>query len=223
MIEKLKKLQDKEINQDFIKTQILDLKTKKETISFIDASPQRLEILKGILKKHDQKLSQLDDKNVNSVEKLKVVEQKYEENIQVKELEVAYQKANSLKEQISKLENEQISVMEEKEGVEKEIEQQEDEIKSQKRIYEEQLKGLNTNLTELNVTGKKEKKEIEVLRQEIPVDILARYEKLKHKLKLPVIINIKDGYCTACGMEQPSYTGKQKLKTCVNCSRIFNV
>ncbi|WP_350344763.1 hypothetical protein PRVXT_001199 [Proteinivorax tanatarense] len=222
MLEKLNLLQSLEIKHVNLLKEIQMLEREAKNLNIDTTATEELDKLLLRLESLNKDLKKMSHESGQLNEELKTVEQKYEENVNPKEIESVYDKANIIKEQIFKAEDKELSIMEKMEVLEKEVNFLKSSIESKTINYKKQKDFFAENLKALTVKLQDNDDEIKVIREQMKQEILAQYDLLKSKLSLPVIVALNNGYCSVCGMEQPSYIGNENLVTCVNCSRIFD-
>lgn len=136
------------------------------------------------------------------------------------------QEIQNCKEAISRLEDQQLSLMEQADGIAKEIQRANQEHDAAKKDTEDQL----AELTQREASLQKELAAAESSRQEgaekVDASLRARYERLlKHK-GAKALVGVEHGVCGGCHMKLPVQIlvickGQQELPTCPNCGRLL--
>ncbi|HZR17102.1 MAG TPA: C4-type zinc ribbon domain-containing protein [Verrucomicrobiae bacterium] len=130
------------------------------------------------------------------------------------------------KEEIFKIENREIELMEQAESAQKEVARATVAAAEARKLMEEQLSQLNAREQNL----KKELAELTANRQEMATAVdesaRARYERLVRNKGESVVVGVQHGVCGGCHMRLPaqilvSCQAQQELVTCTNCGRIL--
>lgn len=133
---------------------------------------------------------------------------------------------NTCKEEIFKIENREIELMEQAEAAQKEVARATQAANEARKLMEEQL----SQLTGREQNLKKELAELTANREELAgaVDESARgrYERLVKNKGENVVVGVQHGVCGGCHMRLPaqilvSCQAQQELVTCTNCARIL--
>lgn len=130
------------------------------------------------------------------------------------------------KEAISKLDDQQIELMEKSEAVQKEVD-------AANRAFSEAKKALDARVADLNAREGNLKKELEGLaknREELAAAVddatRSKYERLLKQKGRNVVVGIQHGVCGGCHMKLSrsiivGCQGDQEIMTCPNCARIL--
>ena len=130
------------------------------------------------------------------------------------------------KEEIFKIENREIELMEQAEAAQTEVARATQAAAEARKLMEEQLVQLGAREQNL----KKELAELTANRQELSGAVdeaaRARYERLVRNKGESVVVGVQHGVCGGCHMRLPaqilvSCQAQQELVTCTNCGRIL--
>jgi predicted nucleic acid-binding Zn-ribbon protein len=130
------------------------------------------------------------------------------------------------KEEIFKIENREIELMEQGEAVQKDVVRSTQALAEARKLMEEQLTQLGAREQNL----KKELLELTRNREELAAAVddsaRARYERLVRNKGENVVVGVQHGVCGGCHMRLPaqivvSCQAQQELVTCTNCGRIL--
>jgi len=133
---------------------------------------------------------------------------------------------NTCKEEIFKIENREIELMEQAEAAQKEVVRATQAAAEARKLMDEQL----TQLADREENLKKELAELTANREELAgaVDESARgrYERLVRNKGESVVVGVQHGVCGGCHMRLPAQVlvtcqAQQELVTCTNCGRIL--
>lgn len=130
------------------------------------------------------------------------------------------------KEDIFKIENREIELMEQAEAAQKEVTRATQAAVEARKLMEEQLSQLGAREENL----KKELAELTTNREELSAAVdenaRARYERLVRNKGESVVVGVQHGVCGGCHMRLPAQVlvtcqAQQELVTCTNCGRIL--
>ena len=130
------------------------------------------------------------------------------------------------KEEIFKIENREIELMEQAETVQKEVLRATQSANESKKLMEEQLSQLGARELNLN----KELVELTTNREELAAAVddgaRDRYERLVRNKGENVVVGVQHGVCGGCHMRLPAQIvvtcqAQQEIVTCTNCGRIL--
>jgi predicted nucleic acid-binding Zn-ribbon protein len=130
------------------------------------------------------------------------------------------------KEAIFKIEDQEISLMEQGEAAQKEVIRGTQAANEARKIADEQVAQLGVREENL----KKELAELETNREELASAVdggaRGRYERLVKNKGENVVVGVQHGVCGGCHMKLPpqllvSCQAQQELVTCINCGRIL--
>lgn len=133
---------------------------------------------------------------------------------------------NTCKEEIFKIENREIELMEQAESAQKEATRATQAANDARKLMEEQLAQLAGREQNL----KKELADLTTNREELAAAVdegaRARYERLVRNKGENVVVGVQHGVCGGCHMRLPaqvmvSCQAQQELVTCTNCGRIL--
>ena len=133
---------------------------------------------------------------------------------------------NTCKEEIFKIENREIELMEQAESAQKEAARATQAANDARKLMEEQLAQLAGREQNL----KKELADLTTNREELAAAVdggaRARYERLVKNKGENVVVGVQHGVCGGCHMRLPaqvmvSCQAQQELVTCTNCGRIL--
>jgi predicted nucleic acid-binding Zn-ribbon protein len=130
------------------------------------------------------------------------------------------------KEEIFKIENREIELMEQAETAQKEVLRATQSANESKKLMEEQLSQLGARELNLN----KELVELTTNREELAAAVddgaRDRYERLVRNKGENVVVGVQHGVCGGCHMRLPAQIvvtcqAQQEIVTCTNCGRIL--
>jgi uncharacterized protein len=226
-IEKLLILQDRDRRLRRLRGELSEIEPERQVLKAKAAGAQTgLDNAKTRVKEIESKRKQLE----LDVEAKKELIRKYaNQQMQTRkneEYRALNQEIENCKAAIFKIEDEEISLMEEAEAAQKEVVKATQAAAEAKKLVDDQITQLGAREQNL----KKELAELEANREElanaVDEDVRARYERLfKHKGE-NVVVGIQHGVCGGCHMKVPpqvllSCRQQQELVTCSNCGRIL--
>lgn len=130
------------------------------------------------------------------------------------------------KEEIRKIEDRELEIMEQAEAAQKEVLRATEAATASKKLMEEQLAQLDAREANL----RKELVELERNREELAAaveeSVRARYERLVRSKGENVVVGVQHGVCGGCHMRLPAQImvmcqAQQEVVTCTNCGRIL--
>jgi hypothetical protein len=130
------------------------------------------------------------------------------------------------KEDIRKIEDRELEIMEQAEAAQKEVLRATEAATASKKLMEEQLAQLDAREANL----RKELAELERNREELAAaveeSVRARYERLVRSKGENVVVGVQHGVCGGCHMRLPAQImvtcqAQQEVVTCTNCGRIL--
>jgi uncharacterized protein len=227
VIEKLLVLQDRDRKIHRLSEELLRTGPERQLLqSKAQAAQASLEASKALGKQieSDRKKLELDvDAKKLQIEKYSLQQFQTKKNEEYKALG---HQIETCKEDITKLEDTEIELMEQAEAAQKTLAQALREAGEIKKSVDDQLKVMAQRETNL----KKELSELQSSRQQLTAQLdegsLARYERLlKHKGE-HVVVGIEHGVCGGCHMQFPVQVliqcqAQQEIVPCPNCGRIL--
>jgi len=226
-IEKLLILQDRDRKILRVQQELAHITPERETLRARAASTQsQLDAAKGRGKQieADRKRLEVD------VESKKTQIEKYaNQQLQTRKNEEYRALAHEIdgcKADISKIEDQEIGLMEQAEAAQKDVVRATQEAAAAKKLVDEQVAQLNQREENL----KKELVELQSSRAELAsaVDEVARsrYERLLNSKGDNVVVGIDHAACGGCHMKLPAQIlvlcqGHKELVSCINCGRIL--
>jgi predicted nucleic acid-binding Zn-ribbon protein len=190
-----------------------------ELSAVVETKREQLEALRKRRKEKDKQLQAGQETLKKTRDRLLEVKTNREYQSMLKEIET-FETKNS------RVEDEIISLLEELDVFEKELNTQEADLDAQRRRYEEDkasmTKELNSIAEELDLCARKS----EAVRKKIPADTLRKYEQIKNAARGVAVVSVWKEVCDGCHMSIPPqlYNELQKsnvLITCPSCSRII--
>ena len=143
-----------------------------------------------------------------------------------KEYSALQQEIASLKADGSLLEDQILTILEQAEGVQKQVRQERERLTRAEKETQEEQKALNIRANELKtqIAGFEEKR-IEIMKQ-VPPEARELYDKIIEKKEGLAVVPVLGEACGACRMEiRPQLLNETRLKEslviCENCSRIL--
>jgi predicted nucleic acid-binding Zn-ribbon protein len=227
VIEKLLILQDRDRKIRRLKGELAHIEPQRQTMKAkVAAANATLENAKTRVKELESQRKELE----LEVEAKKQLITKYaNQQLQTRKNEEYRALANEIqtcKEAIFKIEDQEISLMEQGEAAQKEVVRATQAANEARKLSEDQVAQLGVREENL----KKELAELETNRGELAaaVDsgVRARYERLVKNKGENVVVGVQHGVCGGCHMKlQPqlvvSCQAQQELVTCSNCGRIL--
>ena len=227
VIEKLLVLQDRDRKIRRLRGELTQIEPERQAQRARAAEAQRA------LEKAKERAKQLesDRKNLElEVESKKQLIAKYSlQQFQTRkndEYRALAHEIDSCKEEIVKIEDRELELMEQAEAAQKEVVRANHDATETRKFVEDQTTQLGASEQAL----KKELAELEVNREELAVaagDVgRARYERLVRSKGENVVVGVQHGVCGGCHMRlQPQLLvtcqAQQELVTCSNCGRIL--
>jgi len=226
-IEKLLVLQDRDRNILQLQNELMRIAPEREMLSTRAASAQSsLDAAKLRVKQieSDRKKLELDvEAKKQQIEKYGLQQFQTKKN---EEYRALAHEIELCKEAITKLDDQQIELMEKAEAAQKEVTAANQSANEARKVVDGQVASLLAR--EQNLT--KELTELESSREQIAqaVDEAARlrYERLLKNKGSNVVVGVQHGVCGGCHMKLPtqvivSCRAEEAIVTCINCGRIL--
>jgi len=227
MIEKLLILQDRDQKIHRVQQELAHIGPERETLrAKATATQAQLETTKSRVKQTESDRKRLElDVGV----KKQQIEKYANQQLQTRKNEEYRALAHEIemcKADITKIEDQEIALMEQAEQAQKEASRRAREADETKKTAEGQIAQLNQREENL----KKELAELERGRAELAsaVDgsVFNRYERLLKSKGDMVVVGVNHGVCGGCHMKLPAQIlvtcqGQQKIVSCTNCGRIL--
>jgi predicted nucleic acid-binding Zn-ribbon protein len=226
-IEKLLILQDRDRKILRVQQELAHITPERETLRARAASTQsQLDAAKGRVKQFEADRKRLE---VDVESKKTQIEKYANQQLQTRKNEEYRALAHEIdgcKADISKIEDQEIWLMEQAEAAQKDVARATQEAAAAKKLVEEQVAQLNQREENL----KKELVELQSSRAELAsaVDETARsrYERLLKSKGDNVVVGIDHAACGGCHMKLPAQIlvlcqGHKELVSCINCGRIL--
>jgi predicted nucleic acid-binding Zn-ribbon protein len=226
-IEKLLVLQDRDRRIRRVRGELAHIEPERQTFKVRAGTAQNsLETAKNRVKQIES-----DRKNLElEVEAKKEQIAKYaNQQLQTRkneEYRALTNEINMCKEEIFKIENREIELMEQAEAAQKEVARATQAATESRKLMEEQL----SQLTGREQNLKNELAELTTNREELAAAVdegaRARYERLVRNKGESVVVGVQHGVCGGCHMRLPAQVlvtcqAQQELVTCTNCGRIL--
>jgi predicted nucleic acid-binding Zn-ribbon protein len=226
-IEKLLVLQDRDRRIRRVQGELAHIEPERQTFKVRAGTAQNsLETAKNRIKQIES-----DRKNLElEVEAKKEQIAKYaNQQLQTRkneEYRALTNEINTCKEEIFKIENREIELMEQAEAAQKEVARATQASTEARKLMEEQIsqlagreQNLKNELTELTTNR-------EELAAAVDEGARARYERLVRNKGESVVVGVQHGVCGGCHMRLPAQVlvtcqAQQELVTCTNCGRIL--
>lgn len=227
VIEKLLILQDRDRKIRRVKGELVHIEPQRQTMKAkAAAASSHLDNAKTKVKELESQRKELE----LEVEAKKQLITKYaNQQLQTRKNEEYRALANEIqtcKEAIFKIEDQEISLMEQGEAAQKEVVRSTQAANEARKLAEDQIAQLGVREENL----KKELAELETNREELASAVdsgaRARYERLVKNKGENVVVGVQHGVCGGCHMKLPpqllvSCQAHQELVTCSNCGRIL--
>ena len=226
-IEKLLILQDRDRKILRVQQELAHITPERETLRARAASTQsQLDAAKGRVKQFEADRKRLE---VDVESKKTQIEKYANQQLQTRKNEEYRALAHEIdgcKADISKIEDQEIGLMEQAEAAQKDVARATQEAAAAKKLVDEQVAQLNQREENL----KKELAELQSSRAELAsaVDETARsrYERLLKSKGDNVVVGIDHAACGGCHMKLPAQIlvlcqGHKELVSCINCGRIL--
>jgi predicted nucleic acid-binding Zn-ribbon protein len=227
VIEKLLILQDRDRKIRRISTELAHIEPQRQTMKTrAAAASTSLEIAKTKVKELE---SQRKDLELEVEAKKQMITKYANQQLQTRKNEEYRALANEIqtcKEAIFKIEDQEISLMEQGEAAQKEVIRATQAASEARKMADDQVTQLGVREENL----KKELAELEANREELAAAVddstRGRYERLMKNKGENVVVGVQHGVCGGCHMKlQPqlvvSCQAQQELVTCSNCGRIL--
>ncbi len=226
-IEKLLVLQDRDRRIRRVKGELAHIEPERQMFQAKAGTTQ------GALENAKNRVKQIesDRKNLElEVEAKKQLIAKYaNQQLQTRkneEYRALANEINTCKEEIFRIENREIELMEQAEAAQKEVIRATQAANEARKLMEEQLAQLAGREQNL----KKELSELATNREELAAAVdesaRGRYERLVRNKGENVVVGVQHGVCGGCHMRLPAQVlvtcqAQQELVTCTNCGRIL--
>ena len=227
VIEKLLTLQDRDRRLLRVKDQLAHVEPERQTLqskaASAKASQDTVKTKIKLVETERKKLELEVDSKKQQIEKYSLQQFQTKKN---EEYRALAQEIEHCREAISGLEDQQLELMEQAEGLQKEVVVANREAEVALKATEAQLKDLAGREQAL----KAELTELEAGRDQLTTgvdeSILRRYERLLKQKGDSVVVGIQHGVCGGCHMKFPvqlvvSCQANKELVTCPNCGRIL--
>lgn len=227
VIEKLLVLQDRDRKLRRVKTELATIDPQRQAMKNKASGAQAgLERARQHVMEIETKRKQLDleiETKKAQIEKYGLQQFQTRKNDEYQAL--THEIANC-KEAISKIEDQQLELMEKAEVAAKAVAAATGVLKEAQGVVDNEIKLLNDREQNL----KKELAELssnrDVLAGAVDASVLNRYERIMHTRGDNVVVDIARGICGGCHMKIPpqvvmSCRAQQELTTCTNCGRIL--
>jgi len=227
VIEKLLILQDRDRKIRRISTELAHIEPQRQTMKTRAAAANAsLEAAKTKVKELE---SQRKDLELEVEAKKQLITKYANQQLQTRKNEEYRALANEIqtcKEAIFKIEDQEISLMEQGEAAQKEVARATQAASEARKMADDQVTQLGVREENL----KKELAELEANREELAAAVddstRGRYERLMKNKGENVVVGVQHGVCGGCHMKlQPqlvvSCQAQQELVTCSNCGRIL--
>lgn len=227
VIEKLLILQDRDRKIRRVKGELTHIEPQRQTLKTrAAAASASLEAAKTKVKELE---SQRKDLELEVEAKKQLITKYANQQLQTRKNEEYRALANEIqtcKEAIFKIEDQEISLMEQGEAAQKEVHRATQAATEARKLAEDQVAQLGVREENL----KKELAELEANREELAAAVddsaRGRYERLMKNKGENVVVGVQHGVCGGCHMKlQPqllvSCQAQQELVTCSNCGRIL--
>jgi predicted nucleic acid-binding Zn-ribbon protein len=227
VIEKLLILQDRDRKIRRLKGELAHIEPQRQTMK------TRVATASASLENAKTKVKELESLRKDlelEVETKKQLISKYaNQQLQTRKNEEYRALANEIqtcKEAIFKIEDQEISLMEQGEAAQKEVVRATQATNESRKIADDQVGQLAVREENL----KKELAELETNREELATAVdgsaRGRYERLVKNKGENVVVGVQHGVCGGCHMKLPpqlvvSCQAQQELVTCINCGRIL--
>jgi predicted nucleic acid-binding Zn-ribbon protein len=227
VIEKLLILQDRDRKIRRLKGELAHIEPQRQTMK------TRVATASASLENAKTKVKELESLRKDlelEVETKKQLISKYaNQQLQTRKNEEYRALANEIqtcKEAIFKIEDQEISLMEQGEAAQKEVVRATQATNESRKIADDQVGQLAVREDNL----KKELAELETNREELATAVdgsaRGRYERLVKNKGENVVVGVQHGVCGGCHMKLPpqlvvSCQAQQELVTCINCGRIL--
>jgi predicted nucleic acid-binding Zn-ribbon protein len=226
-IEKLLILQDRDRKILRVQQELAHISPERETLRARAATTQsQLEAAKSRVKQSEAERKRLE---LDVQEKQTQIEKYANQQLQTRKNEEYRALAHEIdgcKADITKIEDQEIELMEQAEAAQKEVARATQEAADAKKQVDEQVAQLNQREENL----KKELAELQSGRANLAAAVdetaRARYERLLKSKGDNVVVGVDHGACGGCHMKLPAQVlvtcqGHKELVSCINCGRIL--
>ena len=226
-IEKLLILQDRDRKISRVQQELAHIAPERETFRARAAATQtQLEAAKSCIKHTETERKRLE---LDVQEKKTQIEKYANQQLQTRkneEYRALSHEIDACKADITKIEDQEIELMEQAEAAQKEVARATQEAAAAKKLEDEQVAQLNQREDNL----KKELAELQGGRAQLAAAVdetaRARYERLLKSKGDNVVVGVDHGVCGGCHMKLPAQIlvtcqGHKELVSCINCGRIL--
>ena len=205
-----------------------------------EALPAELEAFNEAVKMEEAKKKSLEEENLNLVKERRQEERdleaknetrkKFQDQLyQVKtnkEYSALMGEINNIRNEIEKLEEEILVLMEKSDEVEKKLASGNDLIREKQEQLEEARKSNEEETARINGKLQEWEKKREEKVAHIPAELLSRYERIRRGRNGLGLVLVKNNACQGCFMELPPQVISeiklgQRLIVCENCNRLL--
>lgn len=227
MIDKLLELQERDIRISQIERELRDNPARKEQmLSRMGDSKTALQDARDKLKVQQSKIKGYDLEIESRREKIKKLLTEQGSLKSNKEYQAMTGQIRSVEQEINKIEDQILGIWDLAEAHAAEVKSKENDLKGEDTVVQQDVKGLDARMGELQ----KELDALKAERQALAVGVDSRwltiYERIMAKKKDKALVEVTDGVCGGCHMSLPPYQKHEARKradiiTCTFCGRML--
>ncbi len=185
----------------------------------MEQSKKKYDEIKARHTEYENKVKKINEGMIRTKERLLEVKNNKEYQAMLKEIETAETARGDVETEI-------ISILDELENLAVLVKKDQETLNEQRKKYEEERKLIETDLNSVDTDFVHCEQQRAGLTDKVPVDLLARYEKIKKRNNGVGVISVWKSVCNGCHMNIPPqlYIELQKtadLIACPNCQRIM--
>jgi predicted nucleic acid-binding Zn-ribbon protein len=185
----------------------------------MEQSKKKYDEIKARHTEYENKVKKINEGMIRTKERLLEVKNNKEYQAMLKEIETAETARGDVETEI-------ISILDELENLAVLVKKDQETLNEQRKKYEEERKLIEADLNSVDTDFVHCEQQRAGLTDKVPVDLLARYEKIKKRNNGVGVISVWKSVCNGCHMNIPPqlYIELQKtsdLIACPNCQRIM--
>jgi predicted nucleic acid-binding Zn-ribbon protein len=185
----------------------------------MEQSKKKYDEIKARHTEYENKVKKINEGMIRTKERLLEVKNNKEYQAMLKEIETAETARGDVETEI-------ISILDELENLAVLVKKDQETLNEQRKKYEEERKQIEADLNSVDTDFVNCEQQRAGLTDKVPVDLLARYEKIKKRNNGVGVISVWKSVCNGCHMNIPPqlYIELQKtadLIACPNCQRIM--
>jgi predicted nucleic acid-binding Zn-ribbon protein len=227
MIDKLLELQERDIRISQIERELRDNPARKEQmLSRMGDSKTALQEARDKLKVQQSRIKGYDLEIESRREKIKKLLTDQGSLKSNKEYQAMSGQIRAVEQEINKIEDQILGIWDLAEAHAAEVKSKENDLKGEDSVVQQDVKGLDARIAELQKELEGLKAERQALAAGVDSRWLTVYERIMAKKKDKALVEVTDGVCGGCHMSLPPYQKHEARKradiiTCTFCGRML--